>query len=178
MEAAQQTTTTPQAHPQEPQWDTGYGGGYLGHHESGSYYPSHGYPEPSLWAETSSSIRYPNWYAPLERYANYGVDRAERTVDEIGQLEWRMDDFAHVQTEMQASIDSQTNMMHDLFSHFEITLMLKSWKDLSLGEVPSAQVRVLACLRSFPVFPIILSLVSLVVPLLSSWVLVWIASTS
>jgi hypothetical protein len=31
MEAAQQTTTTPQAHPQEPQWDTGYGGGYLGH---------------------------------------------------------------------------------------------------------------------------------------------------
>jgi hypothetical protein len=37
-----------------------------------------------------------------------------------------MDDFAHVQTEMQASIDSQTNMMHDLFSHFEITLMLKS----------------------------------------------------
>jgi hypothetical protein len=25
MEAAQQTTTTPQAHPQEPQWDTGYG---------------------------------------------------------------------------------------------------------------------------------------------------------
>jgi hypothetical protein len=24
-----------------------------------------------------------------------------------------MDDFAHVQTEMQASIDSQTNMMHE-----------------------------------------------------------------
>jgi hypothetical protein len=23
---------------QEPQWDTGYGGGYLGHHESGTYY--------------------------------------------------------------------------------------------------------------------------------------------
>jgi hypothetical protein len=31
-----------------------------------------------------------------------------------------MDDFAHMQTEMQASIDSQTSMMHDLFSHFEI----------------------------------------------------------
>jgi hypothetical protein len=28
MEAAQQTMTTPQAHPQEPQWDTGYRGGY------------------------------------------------------------------------------------------------------------------------------------------------------
>jgi hypothetical protein len=48
MEAAQQTTTTPEAHPQEPQWDTGYGVDYSGQHESGSYYPSHGYPEPSL----------------------------------------------------------------------------------------------------------------------------------
>jgi hypothetical protein len=48
MEAAQQTTTTPQAHPQEPQWDTRYGGGYSGHRESGSYYTSHSYPEPSL----------------------------------------------------------------------------------------------------------------------------------
>jgi hypothetical protein len=28
MEAAQQTTTTTQAHPQEPQWGTGYGVGY------------------------------------------------------------------------------------------------------------------------------------------------------
>jgi hypothetical protein len=48
MEAAQQTMTTTQAHPQEPQWDTRYGGGYLGYHEGGSYYPSHGYPEPNL----------------------------------------------------------------------------------------------------------------------------------
>jgi hypothetical protein len=37
MEAAQQTTTTPQAHPEEPQWDTGYGGGYSGYHGGGSY---------------------------------------------------------------------------------------------------------------------------------------------
>jgi hypothetical protein len=28
MEAAWQTTTTSQAHPEAPQWDTGYGGGY------------------------------------------------------------------------------------------------------------------------------------------------------
>jgi hypothetical protein len=48
MEAAQQTTTTPQAHPQEPQWDTGYKVGYSDHHEGGSYYPPHGYPEPSF----------------------------------------------------------------------------------------------------------------------------------
>jgi hypothetical protein len=31
-----------------------------------------------------------------------------------------MDDFAHVQTEMQASIDSQTSIMHDLFGDFGI----------------------------------------------------------
>jgi hypothetical protein len=33
MEAAQHTTTTSHAHPQEPQWDNGYGVDYLGHHE-------------------------------------------------------------------------------------------------------------------------------------------------
>jgi hypothetical protein len=38
-----------------------------------------------------------------------------------------MDDFATVQTEMQASIDSQTSMM-------------KFSKDLSLGEMPGTQV--------------------------------------
>jgi hypothetical protein len=31
-----------------------------------------------------------------------------------------MDDFAHMQMEMQASIDSQTSTMHDLFGHFMI----------------------------------------------------------
>jgi hypothetical protein len=31
-----------------------------------------------------------------------------------------MDDFAHVQIEMQASINSQTSMMHDIFGHFGI----------------------------------------------------------
>jgi hypothetical protein len=31
-----------------------------------------------------------------------------------------MDDFAHVQTELQASIDWQTSMMHDLFGQFGI----------------------------------------------------------
>jgi hypothetical protein len=32
----------------------------------------------------------------------------------------RMEDFAHVQMEMQASIDSKTSMMHDLYGHFAI----------------------------------------------------------
>jgi hypothetical protein len=112
--------TTSQAHHQEPQWDTRCGGGYLGHHASGSYYPSHGYPKPGLRAGTSASARYPDWYAPLERYISYGVDEVEHMVEGIGWLERRMYDFAHVQTEMQASIDSQTIMMHNLFSHFEI----------------------------------------------------------
>jgi hypothetical protein len=84
MEAAQQTTTAPQAHPQEPQWDIGYVGGYSGHLEGGGYYPSHGYPEPSLRAGTSASARYPNWYTLLERYFNYEVDQVERTVEGIG----------------------------------------------------------------------------------------------
>jgi hypothetical protein len=50
--------TTSQAHPQEPQWDTGYGGGYSGYHEGGSYYPSQGYPKPRLRAGTFASARY------------------------------------------------------------------------------------------------------------------------
>jgi hypothetical protein len=120
MEAGQQTTSTPQAYPQEPQWDTRYGGGYSGYHEGGSYYPSQGYPKPSLRARTSASTRNTYWYDPLERYISYGVDQAEHTVEGIGQLEHQMDDFAHMETEMQASIDSQTITMHDHFGHFGI----------------------------------------------------------
>jgi hypothetical protein len=82
LEVAQQAMTTLQAHPHEPQWETGYGGGYSGYHE-GSYYPSHGYPEPSHGAGTSASARYPDWYAPLEQYVSYGVDQAEHVVEGI-----------------------------------------------------------------------------------------------
>jgi hypothetical protein len=56
----------------------------------------------------------------LARYVSYGIDQAEQVVDGIGQLKRQMDDFAHVQMEMQASINSQTSMMHDLFGHFGI----------------------------------------------------------
>jgi hypothetical protein len=56
----------------------------------------------------------------LEQYVSYGVDQDERVMEGIGQLEQWMDDFAHMQMEMQASIDSQTSMMHDLFGHFGI----------------------------------------------------------
>jgi hypothetical protein len=56
----------------------------------------------------------------LERHISYGFNQAKCAVEGIGQLKHQMDDFAHVQTEMQASIDSQTSMMHDLFDHFGI----------------------------------------------------------
>jgi hypothetical protein len=56
-------------------------------------------------------------------------------VEGIGRLEHQMDDFAHMQMEMQAFIDTQTSMMHDLFGPLGLTLTLKSFKDLSLGEV-------------------------------------------
>jgi hypothetical protein len=46
-----------------------------------------------------------------------------------------------------------------------LTLILKSCKDLSLGEVPGAQVSVCTCLISFPAFPVISSLVVLIVSL-------------
>jgi hypothetical protein len=62
----------------------GHWGGYSGHQESGSYYPSHGYPKPSLRVRTFASTRYPDRYAPLEQYVNYGVDQAERVVEGIG----------------------------------------------------------------------------------------------
>jgi hypothetical protein len=48
-----------------------------------------------------------------------------------------MDDFATVQIEMQASIDSQTSTSSVTSG---LTLMLKSYKDLSLGEMPGDQV--------------------------------------
>jgi hypothetical protein len=44
----------------------------------------------------------------------------KNSTEEIRQLVRWMDDFTTVQPEMQASIDSQTSMMHDLFGHFRI----------------------------------------------------------
>jgi hypothetical protein len=49
-----------------------------------------------------------------------GLLVGENSTEGIGRLEQRMDDFATVQMEMQASIDSHTRMMHDLFGHFGI----------------------------------------------------------
>jgi hypothetical protein len=49
-----------------------------------------------------------------------GLLIGENSTEGIRRLKRQMDDFATVQTKMQASIDSQTSMMHDLFGHFEI----------------------------------------------------------
>jgi hypothetical protein len=61
-------------------------GGYSGHHEGSSYYPSHCYPESSLRTGTSTSAKYLDRYTPLERYVSYEADHAERAVEGIGRL--------------------------------------------------------------------------------------------
>jgi hypothetical protein len=44
----------------------------------------------------------------------------ENSTEGTGRLERRMDDFATVQMKIQASIGSQTSMMHNLFGHFRM----------------------------------------------------------
>jgi hypothetical protein len=51
-----------------------------------------------------------------------------------------MDDFATMQTKMQASLDSQTSMMHDLFDHFGINPDAYILQRFKLGEMSGAQV--------------------------------------
>jgi hypothetical protein len=77
-----------------------------GDQEGGSSYYPHGIPGPSHEVRTSASAEFPHWYYPLERYINYGVDQAERTVEGIERIESRMDEFERVQTEIHASIDT------------------------------------------------------------------------
>jgi hypothetical protein len=44
-----------------------------------------------------------------------------------------MDDFAHMETEMQASIDSQISMTHGIFGHFRINHDAKILQRFKLG---------------------------------------------
>jgi hypothetical protein len=104
----------------QPQWDTGYESGILGYHGGGSSYYPHNIPGPSHRAGISASTEFPHWYYPLERYIIYGVDQAQRAVEGIRWIKSRMDELEHVQMEMYASIDSQTDMLHSLFDHFGI----------------------------------------------------------
>jgi hypothetical protein len=49
-----------------------------------------------------------------------GLLVGENSTEGIRRLERWMNDFATLQMKMQASIDSQTSMMHDLFGHFRL----------------------------------------------------------
>jgi hypothetical protein len=113
MEATQQDVAAPQAPPQQPHWDTGYGGGSLEYQEGGSSYYPHSPPGLSRGVGTSASTRYPDWYYPLKRYISYGVDQAKRVVEGIGWLE-------HSMGELRTSINSQTDMINSLFGHLGI----------------------------------------------------------
>jgi hypothetical protein len=75
---------------------------------------------PSHRAGTSTSAEFPYWYYPLESYINSRVDQAECTVEGIGRIKSRMDEFKHMQPEIPMPINSQTGMLHNLFDHFSI----------------------------------------------------------
>jgi hypothetical protein len=77
MEATQQTTTTPQAYPQEPEWNTRSGVATQVTMRVVVITPLK--VTPSL-----ASARYPDWYAPLERYISYGADQAKCAVEGVG----------------------------------------------------------------------------------------------
>jgi hypothetical protein len=63
-----------------------------------------------------------------------------------------MDDFETVQMEMQASIDSQTSMMHNLFSHFGINPDAQISQRFKLGgdaDCPGMSPRLIRFIPSF-----------------------------
>ena len=48
---------------------------------------------------------------------SYVVDQAERAVEGVGRIDQRMEEHAHIQTDLRSSIDSQTEALHSLFRH-------------------------------------------------------------
>jgi hypothetical protein len=86
----------------------------------GSAYHPHNIHGASHGVGTSTTAEIPHWYYYLERYVRYGVDQAQCAVEGIGRVKCMWDEFEHVQTEMHASIDSQTNMVHSILDHFGI----------------------------------------------------------
>jgi hypothetical protein len=166
--------TTPQDHPQEPQRDNGYGGGYSGYH-GGGYYPSHGYPEMEpppqlgtltgtlLWSGmfimglTRLSVRWKGSDNSSDRWMTLHMCKQRCKPPSTHRPAWCMTSL----------VTSRLILMH------------KSCKDLSLGDVSvpryesshvsfHSQVFQLSCNLSCP----------LVVSLPLSWLLVSIASIS
>jgi hypothetical protein len=157
-EAAQQTMTTLQAHPLEPQWDTGYGGGYSGYHKGGSYYPSQG------TLSLASELEPP----PLRGTLTGMLLCSGISVMGLARLSvrWKgLDDSCHgwmtLHTCKQRCKTPSTHRLAWCTTSsvtLGLILMLKSCNDLCLGEVPAAQVWVLTCLVSVPTFLVISSL--------------------
>jgi hypothetical protein len=131
MEVAQQTMTTSQAHPQEPQWGTGYGGGYSGYHEDG-YYPLKVTPslasEPKLSPLTGTLI-----------WSGTSVMRLTRlSAQWKGSDDWS-DGWMTLHTCKQRCKPKSTHRPAWCITSSVtsgLTLMLKSCKYLSLREVP------------------------------------------
>jgi hypothetical protein len=69
-----------------------------------------------------------------------------------------MDNFAHVQTEMQNSINSQTSMMHGLFGHFRINPNAYILQRFKLGGGVGCPGMSHQLSHSFPAFPVMSSL--------------------
>jgi hypothetical protein len=159
MEAAQQTMTTPQSHPQEPQWDTGFGVSTRVKMRVVVITPltvtlslaSKPKPPPLpgtltgtlLWRDTSVmglirlSARWKGSDDSSDGWMTFHTCKWRCKPPSTHRLAW-----------------CTTSLVTS-----GLTLMLKSYKDLSLGEVPGAQVWVLTWLIFFSAFPVISSLI-------------------
>jgi hypothetical protein len=146
----------------EPQWDTGYGGGYSGHHEGGSYYPLT--VTPSLASELEPPPL-PGTLTGTPLWSTMSVMGLTRL-----SVRWKGSNDSSIgwmtlhMCKRRCRTPSTHRPVWCMTSSVTLglTLMLKSCKDLGLGEVSGAQVWVPACLISFPAFLVILSLALLI----------------
>jgi hypothetical protein len=129
METAQQATTALRAHPQEPHWDTGYGGGYSGYHKGGSYNPSYGYPElkpPPLPGTLTGTLL---WISTSVMGLTRLSTRWKGSDDSS-------DEWMTLHTCKRRYKPPLTHRPAWCTTSLVTLGLLKSYKDLSLGEVP------------------------------------------
>jgi hypothetical protein len=120
--------------PSQPQWDTGYGSGLLGHQEGGSSYYPHDIARPSHGAEPLPLPNSPTGTNPLRGISVMGWTKQNRwwrgsEGPRVGWMSssacrWR---YTRPSTHSPACYTSSSTTSAS-------TLMLKSCKDLSLGE--------------------------------------------
>jgi hypothetical protein len=132
METTQQATTALRAHPQEPHWDTGYGGGYSGYHKGGSYNPSYGYPKlkppPLPGTLTGTLLWICTLVMGLTRLSTRwkGSDDSNDEWMTLHTCKWRY----------KPPLTHRLAWCTTSLVTLGLTLLLKSCRDLSLGEVP------------------------------------------